>query len=179
MSLLADKTAARRVTLCGMLTALAFALAFLEHLLPIQAVIPVPGIKLGLANIVTLFALGFLDKRYAVCIVVVRCLLQNVLFGSVSALLFSLSGGLLALFCMAVLFHGYGSWFSLFGISVAGAACHNLGQVLCAMVYFQSAAILSYLPVLLALSIPMGLLTGLVGTVTFPHLRQFSSKFTF
>lgn len=86
---------AKRAATAGLLTALALALGYLEHLLPLQLLVPLPGIKLGLSNIVTLFALIALGKRYAFSILLARCLLQGMLFGSVPSLAFSLSGGIL------------------------------------------------------------------------------------
>ena len=154
---------AKRAATAGLLTALALALGYLEHLLPLQLLVPLPGIKLGLSNIVTLFALIALGKRYAFSILLARCLLQGMLFGSVPSLAFSLSGGILSMLVMSLLKQGYPSFFSVIGISAAGATCHQIGQIICAGIFFQSSAVLAYLPVLLAAGGISGCCTGLVG----------------
>lgn len=158
------------------MVALAFGLSYLEHLLPLQMFLPLPGVKLGLANIVTLFALCYTDKSTAFAVLCCRCLLQAALFGTVSGLLFSLSGGICAYLTMSACLRGYGRFFSLFGVSMAGAAAHHIGQIGVGMIYFRSAAILSYLPGLLLLSIPMGLITGLLSRLVFERLDSIRNK---
>ncbi len=141
-----------------MLVALALALSYAERLLPLQLLIPLPGIKLGLANIVTLVALALLKNRYAAMILISRCILGALFGGGVTGLLFSLSGGILALGAM-VLAQKAGR-FSVYGISVLGAAAHHVGQILAAMALLKSVYIVAYLPYLLLASLLTGLLTG-------------------
>ena len=121
------RMSAARLTQIAMLVAVAAALQVLERFLPLEALIPLPGIKLGLANIVTMFALFHLNWRSSLAIVVARCLLGALLGGGITGLAFSLVGSLLALFVMMAIKPGYGRLFSLFGVSVGGAAAHNLG----------------------------------------------------
>lgn len=161
----------KKQVLCGLLVALALALSYLEMLLPLQLLVPIPGIKLGLANTVTLFALVFLGRHYALAVLVTRCLLQGLLFSGVSAMLFSLSGGLLAFAGMALCLSLYPDRLSEFGLSIAGAALHNIGQILCASVMFQNAAFAAYLPVLLLTSVVSGSLTGYISYLLFPRLE--------
>ncbi len=94
---------AKRLTLCGMLAAVAVVLSLVERMFPLDAIVPVPGVKLGLANVVTLFALTRLSARDAFAIVVTRVAISSLLMGSVSAFLFSLFGGLLSLIVMGIL----------------------------------------------------------------------------
>lgn len=162
----------KKLALAGMLTAVAATLSVLERFLPLQAVVPLPGVKLGLANIVTMFALFFLDFRSATAIVVVRCVLGAALGGGVTGFIFSLTGSMLALLMMALLMRGYGRAFSLFGISIAGAAMHNLGQVLAAMAILGDAAVLAYLPVLMVAGLVTGALTAAAAT---PFFAKFKS----
>ena len=167
----AGRITAKKLALAGMLTAVAAALSVLERFLPLQAVVPLPGVKLGLANVVTMFALFFLDFRLSAAIVLARCLLGALLGGGPTGLMFSLTGSMLALLVMAALKRGHGRAFSLFGISVAGAAAHNLGQVLVAMALLNDAAVLAYLPALLA----AGLITGvLTAAAALPFFGKFS-----
>ena len=106
---------AKRLTLCGMLAAVAVVLSLVERMFPLDAIVPVPGVKLGLANVVTLFALTRLSARDAFAIVVTRVAISSLLMGSVSAFLFSLFGGLLSLIVMGILLKAEGRFCSLFG----------------------------------------------------------------
>ena len=124
---------AKIITLCGLLTALAIVLSLVERLFPLDAVVPVPGAKLGLANVVTLFALTRVSARDALAVVVCRVAISSLLMGSVTAFLFSLFGGLLSLIVMWALLRAEGTFCSLLGVSVAGAAAHNIGQVIAAI----------------------------------------------
>ena len=148
----------RRLTLCALLSALALGLSYLEGLFPVLP-IPLPGIKLGLANIVTLFVLLQFGASWAFSVLTVRCLLGSIFAGTASALLFSLLGGVAAMTVMALLQH---TRLSVYGISAAGAAAHQCGQVLAAMWMLNSTAPMSYLPLLLLISLFTGGLTGFV-----------------
>lgn len=95
----------------------------MENLLPTAMLIPLPGFKLGLANIVTVFALYYLGAAPAMAILIARCLLGAMFAGNVPALLFSLMGGVLAMLIM-ILLHRLPR-LSIYGVSIAGAAGHN------------------------------------------------------
>ena len=151
------KKTTKRLALCAVLTALALALSYFERLLPLQLLVPLPGIKLGLANIVSLFALCFLGPWPALWVLLARCFLGSLFAGSLSGLIFSLSGGLLALLCMAL---ARRTRLSVYGVSVCGAAAHNVGQIAAAAAVMKSTAVISYLPPLLLAAIASGLLTG-------------------
>ena len=110
----------RRLTRCAVLTALALALSAAEGLVPLTVLFPLPGLRLGLANLVTVYALCRLSGREALLILLARCLLGAVVGGNLTALAFSLTGGLLALGVTALLLRS--RWLSLFGVSIAGAA---------------------------------------------------------
>jgi len=138
--------------------ALALALSYTERLIPLQMVVPLPGIKLGLANIVTLIALSLFKTSYACAILLCRCVFGAVFGGGITGLAFSLCGGMLALAVMVAA--GKSPLFSIYGISVLGAAAHNIGQILAAMVLMNSVYISAYLPYLLIAANVTGLLTG-------------------
>lgn len=165
---------AKRVALCGLLTALALALSLVERMFPLSAVVPVPGIKLGLANVVTLFALTRLRKRDAAAILIVRVTLASVFMGSVTSFLFAAFGGFLALAVMALLLPLRGRWLSLIGVSIAGAAAHNIGQIGAAMLVLRSVYVAAYLPLLLLSGLVMGTATGLVCRSALDHLEKIS-----
>ena len=145
----------RRLTRCAVLTALALALSVAEGLVPLTILFPLPGL---LANLVTVYALCRLSGREALLILAARCLLGALLGGNLMALAFSLTGGLLAFGVMALLLRC--SFLSLFGVSIAGAAAHNTGQILAAMAVLGSRAPLVYLPPLLLCSLVTGAVTG-------------------
>ena len=147
-----------RLTRCAVLTALALAISVCEGLVPLSILIPLPGLRLGLANLVTVYALCRLSGREALGILVSRCLLGAVVGGNLTALAFSLTGGLLALGTMWVLLHVPG--LSLFGVCIAGAAAHNTGQILAALAVLASPAIAVYLAPLLLASLLTGAVTG-------------------
>ena len=161
---------AKQLTLCALLTAMALALSYLENLFPLSLAIPVPGVKLGLANIVTLFALYALGPGEALLILLARCLLGALFAGNMNALIFSLLGGLSAMGTMILLSRRRG--LSVYGVSVGGAAAHNCGQIAAALLTLGSAAPLYYLPILLAVSLLTGGLTGLASACLFQGLRH-------
>nr|WP_325182880.1 Gx transporter family protein [uncultured Oscillibacter sp.] len=164
------KLTAKQLTLCALLTAMALALSYLENLFPLSLAIPVPGVKLGLANIVTLFALYALGPGEALLILLARCLLGALFAGNMNALIFSLLGGLSAMGTMILLSRRRG--LSVYGVSVGGAAAHNCGQIAAALLTLGSAAPLYYLPILLAVSLLTGGLTGLASACLFQGLRH-------
>ena len=163
------KLTTKKLALCAVLTALALGLSTLESLFPVSVLVPLPGIKLGLANIVTVFALYRLGDIPALAILIARCLLGAMFAGNASALLFSLMGGVLAMLTMIVLRRVRG--LSVYGVSIAGAAAHNIGQIGAAMVVLGGTAVLGYLPVLLGVSLITGTLTGFVASLLFRAMR--------
>ena len=163
------KLTTKKLALCAVLTALALGLSTLESLFPVSVLVPLPGIKLGLANIVTVFALYRLGDIPALAILIARCLLGAMFAGNASALLLSLMGGVLAMLTMIVLRRVRG--LSVYGVSIAGAAAHNIGQICAAMVVLGGTAVLGYLPVLLGVSLITGTLTGFVASLLFRAMR--------
>ena len=160
----------KKLALCAVLIALALALSYTERFLPLQLLIPLPGIKLGLANIVTLAALYLLGARWSFMILVCRCLLGAMFGGGFTGLLFSLTGGLLAMGTMALCRKS--SLFSIYGVSVLGAAAHNVGQIGASMVLMNSVYIGAYLPYLLLVAVVTGLLTGTACAAVLKHTKN-------
>ena len=150
----------KNIALCAVLAALALGLSTLEGLFPVSLLIPLPGVKLGLANIVTVFALYRLGARAALAILVTRCLLGGLFAGNLSAMLFSLLGGVTAMLVMILLQRL--PRLSVYGVSLGGAAAHNVGQMAAAVITLGSTMVLGYLPFLLAVSLVTGTLTGFV-----------------
>lgn len=161
------KFTTKTITTCAVLAALALGLSYLEGFFP--PLLPLPGVKLGLANIVTVYALYALGAGNALCILLVRCVLGALFAGNASALIFSLLGGFCAMLVMIVL-HKLPR-LSIYGVSVGGAAAHNCGQVAAAMLTLGSSAPLAYLPFLLVVSLFTGALTGFVAALLFRAMR--------
>ena len=151
----------KRLTLCAILVALAMALSYTERFIPLQMLVPLPGVKLGLANIVTLMALYLMGPKAAFAILIPRCIFGAVFGGGITGLAFSLVGGLLAMavMCLARKIPA----FSVYGVSILGAAAHNVGQILAAMVLMNSVYIGAYLPYLLGVALFTGFATGAAG----------------
>lgn len=151
----------KRIALCAVLAALAMAFSYAERFLPLQLLIPLPGVKLGLANIVTLIALYLLGGKYAFGILLPRCVLGALFGGGITGLLFSLTGGVLALGTMAL--SRRLRLFSVYGVSILGAAAHNVGQILAAMMLMRSVYVGAYLPYLLIVALFTGFATAAAG----------------
>ncbi len=150
----------KNIALCAVLAALALALSTLEGLFPLSLFVPLPGVKLGLANIVTVFALYQLGAGAALAVLVTRCLLGGLFAGNLSAMLFSVLGGLSAMLVMILLKRL--PRLSVYGVSVGGAAAHNIGQMAAAVITLGNTMVLGYLPFLLLVSLLTGMLTGFV-----------------
>lgn len=161
-----------RLTLLALLFALAIVLSILESLLPIPA--PVPGIRLGLSNIVVMFALFHLGKRDTLAIVILKAAFVAATRG-VTAGILSLSGGLLAFLVMAILLVIFKDRMTYLLISVAGAIAHNVGQIAAASVILQTALWL-YLPVLLVSGIITGFATSILLKLTAPAFLRLRRK---
>ena len=146
----------KKLTLAAILTALGLILGLLERYIPL----PLAGVKLGLANIVTLFALYSLGFPYAAAILAVRCVLGSIFAGSVTGLIYSLSGGFLSLLVMTLMKRS--GLLSVYGVSVLGAAVHHIGQIIAASLVMSSPFVFLYLPVMLAVSVGTGLLTAFI-----------------
>ena len=147
-----------RMVVMALLTALAVALSAFERTIPLP--IALPGVKLGLANVVTLTSLFVLSLPDAALVVVLRVLLGSLLLGSFSAFLFSAAGAALSYVVMAWLKTKCSNVFSIVGISVAGAVAHNMGQLMAAAAVMQNLKILSYLPFLLIAAVLTGIAIG-------------------
>ena len=148
----------KRLSLCAVLIALALALSYTERFIPLQMVVPLPGVKLGLANIVTLIALYLMGPKAAFAILIPRCVFGAVFGGGITGLMFSLTGGILAMCVMALARKT--PIFSVYGVSILGAAAHNIGQILAAMVLMNSIYIGAYLSYLLIVALFTGFATG-------------------
>ena len=161
-------TKTKHLALYGMLSALALVLGYVEAMIP--AFFAVPGMKLGLTNLVVLVALYRMDARSAVCINVIRIVLTSILFGTAVSLLYSLAGGLLSGAGMIALKQT--GKFQSITISVLGGILHNVGQILVAMIIMQTNALSWYLLVLWISGIAAGAVIGLLGSWMLERLPE-------
>ena len=164
-----EKKRAQKAALYGILIALAMVMSFVETLIPIP--MPVPGMKLGLANLVTITGLWLVGIPGTICITILRVVLVGFSFGNLYSMIYGLSGACFSLLVMtaAKKFH----WFSQVGISILGGVFHNIGQLLFAAFVVQTAGVFSYLPVLLAAGSAAGAVIGILGGILTERLRKF------
>ena len=155
-----------RVAYFGVFTALALIFSYVETLIPVN--LGIPGVKLGLANLIIVVALYKMRLSEAYLLSVVRILLAGFIFGNYFSIIYSLAGGLLSLTVMALLKKGGG--FSLQGISIAGGVFHNIGQLIVAAVVVETFSVTYYFPVLLVAGLLTGLVIGIVAEMMLKRL---------
>lgn len=171
--MLSDKMSyTRRVALDAVMLVLALVFSYIESILPLDLLLPLPGFKLGLANVVITVLVWRTSLVDAAVVSALRVLIMGLLFGTPVSMMFSFGGALLSLAVLALLRGFGGRLFSFVGISVLSAAAHNLGQLICAGILFGAAAILSYLPFLLIASAVFGTVSGLLLNVLLPQLEK-------
>lgn len=148
----------KKITNIAMLSALSIIFGYIESLFPAA---PIPGIKLGLSNIVILFAIYRMDKVSACYIMLIKVLVTSLLFSGLNVFIYSLFGGVFSLFAMCVSKKA----FSVIGVSMLGGVFHNIGQLSVACVMMQTTAVLVYLPALLISGIIVGFVIGNVTSI--------------
>lgn len=160
----------RKISLYALMVALAIIFGYVEMLIPLPFM--VPGMKLGLANIVTIIALYKMGTRDALIISLIRILLSAVLFGNVFSLAYSLAGGLFSLAIMVLLKKS--GKLSIIGVSATGGVCHNMAQIGVAAVLLETGQLIYYLPVLLITGTITGALIGIIGGFVLNRLEHVS-----
>ena len=149
----------KKTAFCGLVLALALIAGYVEYLVPVA--VAIPGIKLGTANSVILILLYMVGIREAFIVNISRVVLSGFLFGSMSSIIYSLSGAVVSLLIMICLKKT--DRFSISGVSIAGGVAHNVGQLITACFVLETGAVWYYLPVLLI----AGSITGaLIGVLT-------------
>lgn len=161
--------ASKRIALIAVLAAVALTIFVAESQIP--PILPIPGVKLGLANIVTLVAMVILGRRDAFAVLAVRLVLGSVFTGSVSAFLFSAAGGIFAYVIMALLV-GIFPEKLLWVVSVLAALAHNAGQMLVAIFVTGTPSIMIYILILAASGIVTGVFTGIASLFLIRAVRR-------
>lgn len=152
----------------GMFTALALIFSYVESLIPFH--IGIPGVKLGLANLVIVVAMYKMNKKQVYLLSVTRVVLAGFMFGNLFSIVYSLAGSLLSLVVM------YGlkrkESFSIMGISMAGGVFHNIGQLIVAMIVLESLNLVYYASVLLSSGLITGIVIGIVSDEIMKRIKK-------
>lgn len=163
----------KKLILTAILTAFALVAFVIEGAIP--PLTPIYGVKLGLANVFTLFALYALGKPYGLAVMLLRILLGNILTGQLVSFIYSLTGGLLS-FLLMILLKRFFPLKQMWVLSVLCAVTHNIGQLLAAILLMQTLAIAYYLPVLILSGIIAGAFTGLCAQLVLIRLSKINLK---
>ena len=160
----------KHLVLLALFVSQALILSIIESWIAIPS--PVPGVKLGLANIITLVTIVFFGFKDTMGVVTVRCLLGSLLGGGLVLFPFSLGGGLLSAVVMYIFRKRMDKSFSMVGISIAGAIAHNIGQLTVAAFMTGSFAVFGYMPVLMVSGVVMGCFIGLTANLLINALKK-------
>jgi heptaprenyl diphosphate synthase len=160
-----------RIVYIGLLVAQALVLHIIERSIPVPFV--TPGAKLGLSNLITVIALYTLDKRKdAFLVLFLRITLSTMFGGSISAFMYSASGGILSYFAMLFIKEIFKDNVSIVGVSSAGAIFHNVGQLIIASLIVKNIGVMLYLPVLSVVGIGTGIFVGITANYAVSHLKK-------
>lgn len=158
-----------KLALLAVFLSCALIMGVIEALIPLDFI--APGVKLGLANVVVLASLYLFRRRDVLKIVLLKCLVSSILYGSFFSFLYSLAGSMLSFLAMYALIRFAGDRISPVGVSVCGAVSHNIGQILVAACLLSSLSVAAYLPALLLSGVITGVLTGLAVRLTLTYIR--------
>lgn len=161
----------KKITRLALLTAIALTIFMIEAQLP--PLTPVAGIKLGLSNIITVFAAFTIGSWEAAAILAVRVFLGSVFSGQMSAILYSAAGGILSIFT-TIMLRKILTKKQIWVAGSVGAMAHNVGQMLVALAITRTPQLIYYLPILLLSGIITGLFTGLAAQVLVNHMNKLS-----
>ena len=156
----------------AMLVALAMIFSYVESLMPIN--FGIPGMKLGVANLVTVTGMYFLEFPEVFLVVVMRILLIGFLFGNGMSIIYSLAGGILSFLVMALMKRLKG--FSVAGVSIAGGVSHNIGQIIVASIVVENLKLVYYLPALLIAGTVTGFVMGMISKKLLPIVKRESER---
>lgn len=162
-----NRSSAHWVARIAIMASLALIFSYIEAIIPYNP--GVPGIKLGIANAVTIIALYKFSAKDALAVSVIRVILAGLLFNGLFGMLYSLAGAMLSLICMIILKNT--KLFSIIGVSMAGAVFHNLGQLLIAAALIEDIRIFFYFPILLFSGIVAGIAIGIAATLILRVLK--------
>lgn len=165
---------AKRIALFGMMVALAFTFSYLESSIPFN--FGIPGVKLGLANLVVVVALYIMKPGEAFAIAIIRVFLAGLTFGNVYSIAYSLCGGILS---FAVMFLMKKTKLSVIGVSMLGGISHNIGQIIVAAIVMETIRIAYYLLVLLVAGLITGMLMGIISKLIIDRFKKIKNNITY
>lgn len=158
----------KKIPYCGLFAALAILMGYVEMLIPVP--VPIPGVKLGLANVIIIIMMYFMDTKSAFFVSLIRVVLSGLLFAGFAGLLYSLAGAMLSFAVMALLKKT--DKFSIVGVSIAGGVFHNVGQIIVAALAVENVKMAYYLPFLLVSGVVTGMLIGIVAKTALGYLKR-------
>ena len=158
----------KKVAMLGLTIALAMIMSYIEALVPLS--FAVPGIKMGLANIVIIFVLYKIGTKEAILVSLIRVILVSLLFSNVMAMAYSIAGAVLSLSVMWLLKKT--DKFSFVGVSIAGGIMHNVGQIIMAVIVLGTEQIALYLPVLVITGTVTGVVIGIVSGLVINRFKN-------
>ena len=159
----------QKITFISVFAAFAMVLSYVEMMLP-PIWSAVPGIKVGLPNVIIIFVLYKLSFKYAAFISLLRVFAVALLFGNVLTLSYSIAGAVISLLVMWLLKKT--SLFSMVGVSIAGGVSHNLGQIIVAMIVMQTKEIGYYMTILAVSGVLAGIVIGLIGAMLLKYTQK-------
>lgn len=157
----------KKVAFLGLSIALAMVLSFVESQIP--PLVAIPGIKIGLPNLVMVFLLYKVGWKETVIVSIIRVILVSILFGNIQTMTFSIAGAVLSLLGMILLKR----WFSCIAVSVVGGVLHNVGQIIMAVIWTGTSQIAYYLPILLISGTVAGVVIGITAGLIVKRLEKF------
>src|SRR6056297_531080 len=163
----------RKLTLVAVLLATAIALHVIERSIPLPT--NIPGLKLGLANIVTIVTMFLLKKSHVFSFVIIRVMITTLFFSGLTAFWFSLTGAIFSLLIMMIIAYKFPEKFSITSMSIIGALAHNLGQLTIAAIIINTWSLFYYFPIIMLSAIVAGLFIGISSSrlLNFLYNRKF------
>lgn len=158
----------KKIPYYGLFAALAILMGYVEMLIPVP--VPIPGVKLGLANVIIIIMMYFMDTKSAFFVSLIRVVLSGLLFAGFAGLLYSVAGAMLSFAVMALLKKT--DKFSIVGVSIAGGVFHNVGQIIVAALAVENVKMAYYLPFLLVSGVVTGMLIGIVAKTALGYLKR-------
>ncbi len=163
------KTSAKKTAQTALFSAIALVIYVLESYIP--PIVPIPGVKIGLANAVTLISMYIIGAKQGLFVTVIRIILGNLFVGSIASLLYSMAGGISCFFVM-LLFKKLLNLNQIWAVSVFGAIAHSTAQIVVAIIILNTPSLLYYWFVLLVSSVISGAFTGLCSAYTVNALKK-------
>lgn len=163
-----EKISVKKIAIIAIFVTLALVLSYVDSLIPLA--IMVPGIKIGLANIVIILSLYMIGEKETILISTIRVILSSLLFGTMLTFAYSMTGAILSLIIMIILKKR--TTLATMTISIIGAVSHNIGQIIMAVIIMSTKEIIYYLPILMITGVISGTIIGVLASL----LIQFTKK---